>query len=46
MAHFCAVVRGTCPPLVSLADGVANLRVTEAIARAARSGSTVELPVP
>ena len=43
MAHFGAVVRGEVPPLVSARDGLANLRVTEAIARAASSGGTVEL---
>jgi hypothetical protein len=30
-------------PLVSARDGLQNLRVTEAIVAAARSGSTVEL---
>ncbi len=43
MAHFGAVVRGEAPPLVSARDGLANLRVTDAIARAAASGDTVEL---
>src|SRR5450830_1293222 len=43
MTHFGAVVRGEAPPLVSARDGLANLRVTEAIARAAASGHTVEL---
>ncbi len=33
MEHFGAVVRGEADPLVSVRDGVANLRVTEAIAR-------------
>lgn len=43
MEHFGAVVRGEAPPLVSARDGLANLRVTEAIVEAARAGSTVEL---
>lgn len=43
MEHFGAVVRGEAPPLVSAHDGLQNLRVTEAIAEAARSGATVRL---
>lgn len=43
MEHFGAVVRGEALPLVSLQDGVQNLRVTEAITQAARSGQTVQL---
>ena len=43
MEHFGAVVRGAAEPLVSARDGLANLRVTEAIVAAAQSGSTVEL---
>ena len=41
--HFGAVVRGEAEPLVSARDGLANLRVTEAIAAAARSGGTIEI---
>jgi predicted dehydrogenase len=41
--HFGAVVRGEAQPLVSARDGLANLRVTEAIVAAARTGSTVEI---
>jgi predicted dehydrogenase len=41
--HFGAVIRGEAEPLVSARDGLANLRVTEAIAAAARTGSAVEL---
>ena len=44
LAHFCAVIRGEAQPLVGARDGLANLRVTEAIAAAAASGSTVALP--
>jgi predicted dehydrogenase len=43
LEHFGAVVRGEAEPLVSARDGLANLRVTEAIVQAARSGSTVTL---
>ena len=41
MAHFIAVARGEVAPLVSAADGLANLRVTEAIAQSAASGGLV-----
>jgi predicted dehydrogenase len=43
MEHFGSVARGEVAPLVSARDGLANLRVTEAIAEAARSGRVVEL---
>ena len=43
MEHFGAVVRGEAQPLVSARDGLANLRVTEAISRAAKSGAMVRL---
>ncbi|MFT3813201.1 MAG: Gfo/Idh/MocA family oxidoreductase [Acidovorax sp.] len=43
MAHFAAVVRGEAEPLVSARDGLLNLRVTEAIAEAARTGGTINL---
>jgi predicted dehydrogenase len=42
MEHFGAVIRGEARPLVTVRDGLANLRVTEAIARAARTGRLVE----
>jgi predicted dehydrogenase len=42
LEHFGAVVRGETKPLVSARDGLANLRVTEAIAEAARTGRIVE----
>jgi len=45
LEHFGAVVRGESQPLVSARDGLANLRVTEAIAEAAKSGRAIELPV-
>ena len=43
MAHFVAVARGEVAPLVSAADGLANLRVTEAIAQSAASGGLVQV---
>ena len=43
LAHFCAVIRGEANPRVTARDGLANLRVTEAIAQAARSGTTIRL---
>ena len=43
LAHFCALIRGQAAPRVSVRDGLANLRVTEAIAEAARSGRTVAI---
>jgi predicted dehydrogenase len=42
MEHFGAVIRGEARPLVTVRDGLANLRVTEAIAEAARTGRLVE----
>ncbi|WP_137917628.1 Gfo/Idh/MocA family oxidoreductase [Hydrogenophaga sp. 2FB] len=41
--HFGAVVRGEAAPLVTARDGLQNLRVTEGIAEAARTGRLVEL---
>ena len=38
LAHFCAVIRGEAKPLVTARDGLQNLRVTEAIALATRTG--------
>jgi predicted dehydrogenase len=43
--HFGAVVRGEARPLVSARDGLANLRVTEAITKAAATGRIVTLPI-
>lgn len=43
MEHFGAVVRGEAQPLVSAGDGLQNLRITEAITQAAKSGRTVEI---
>lgn len=41
--HFGAVVRGDVEPLVTARDGLANLRITEAIVHAAKSGQTIDL---
>jgi predicted dehydrogenase len=43
MEHFGAVIRGDAEPLVSARDGLQNLRVTEAIANAAKTGQTIYL---
>lgn len=43
MAHFVDVISGQATPRVTARDGLENLRVTEAIARAARQGTVVEL---
>lgn len=40
--HFAAVIRGDEAPLVTCRDGLQNLRVTDAIAEAARTGAIVE----
>jgi predicted dehydrogenase len=42
MEHFGAVIRGEARPLVTVRDGLANLRVTEAIAESARTERLVE----
>jgi predicted dehydrogenase len=39
--HFCDVICGQSQPLVTAHDGLQNLRVTEAIVEAARTGGTV-----
>jgi len=39
--HFAAVIRGDAEPLVTARDGLQNLRVTDAIAEAARTGRIV-----
>jgi predicted dehydrogenase len=43
MEHFGAVVRGEVAPLVTARDGLNNLRITEAIVQAAKTGQTVHL---
>ena len=41
IAHFAAVIRGDAAPLVSVRDGLQNLRVVEAIVEAAKTGCVV-----
>ncbi|SAL60977.1 Gfo/Idh/MocA family protein [Caballeronia telluris] len=41
IAHFVRVVRGEAEPVVSARDGLQNLRITEAIAKAAQTGAIV-----
>ena len=43
LANFCAVIRGEARPVVTARDGLANLRVVEAIARAARERCRIVL---
>lgn len=43
LAHFCDVIAAKCPPLVSVRDGLQNLRVTEAIATATKTGAVVSI---
>jgi predicted dehydrogenase len=43
LANFCAVIRGEVKPLVTVRDGLQNLRVTEAIAEAAATGRIVTI---
>ena len=43
LQHFCQVIRGEVNPLVSVRDGLQNLRVTEAILEAAKSEQVVRL---
>ena len=41
--HFGAVIRGEARPLVTAYDGLINLRLTEAIALAASTGTTIDI---
>lgn len=41
LEHFCQVIHGNAKPLVSLYDGLQNLRVVEAIVEAANTGKVV-----
>ncbi len=43
LTHFCQVIRRDVKPLVSVHDGLQNLRVTEAIVAAAGSGKVVRI---
>jgi predicted dehydrogenase len=42
MEHFGRVVRGEAKPIVTARDGLRNLRITEAIVKAAKTGAVVE----
>jgi predicted dehydrogenase len=42
MEHFGRVVRGEAEPIVSARDGLQNLRITEAIVKAAKTGLVVD----
>jgi predicted dehydrogenase len=43
LEHFCEVIRGQAEPLVSAREAALTLEVIDAVARAARSGSSVNL---
>jgi predicted dehydrogenase len=43
MAHFCGVIRGQAPPMVSALDGLQNLKIVEAISDSARTGLAVAI---
>ena len=43
LAHFCAVIRGETAPLVTVHDGLQNVRVVDAIGLAARTGRLVDV---
>jgi predicted dehydrogenase len=43
LAHFVQVIEGQCEPLVSAADGLRNLLVTEAVRRSAMTQQTVHV---
>jgi predicted dehydrogenase len=42
LAHFVDVIRGVCAPKVSARDGLANLRIVNAITEAARTGHSIQ----
>jgi len=43
LQHFCQVIRGEVSPLVSVRDGLQNLRVTEAVIEAAQTERLVKI---
>jgi len=43
LEHFCAMIRGEAQPRVTVRDGLANLRVTETIAEAARTAKAIDI---
>ncbi len=42
--HFCTVIRDEADPIVTIHDGLQNLRVIEAISLAAKTGTRVRIP--
>jgi predicted dehydrogenase len=44
VTHFAAVIRGEAEPICSGRDGLATLRVVDAVVESARSGQPVDLP--
>lgn len=46
LAHFCDVIDGNAQPLVTVHDGLQNLRIVEAIAEATRTGVIVKTGPP
>ena len=44
VAHFAAVIRGEADPICSGRDGLATLRVVDAVVEAARTGRPVDVP--
>ncbi|MEI2775960.1 MAG: Gfo/Idh/MocA family oxidoreductase [Tetrasphaera sp.] len=46
MEHFGAVVRGEAAPLCTVADGLTNVRVVEAVRESAATGAPVDIPTP
>ena len=43
MEHFGAVIRGEAQPAVTARDGLQNLKVTEAITQATKTGASVAI---
>ncbi|MCP8687610.1 Gfo/Idh/MocA family protein [Marinobacterium sedimentorum] len=44
LEHFCAVIRGEADPIVTIHDGLQNLRIVEAISLATKSNASVRIP--
>lgn len=44
LEHFCAVIRGEADPIVTIHDGLQNLRVVEAISLATQTNASVRIP--
>ena len=41
--HFCSVIKGNKPPLISAEEGFKNLKVLEGIYESAESGETFKI---